>query len=97
MAQAGRFPAVDPLQSVSRLMNDVASADHRRAATRVRSILSTWHEAEDLVNVGAYVAGSNPEIDLALREVPRVREFLRQDMNESAAFDDSVARLLALE
>jgi flagellar biosynthesis/type III secretory pathway ATPase len=77
-------------------MADVASPDHRRAAAKLASFLAVHRDAEDLVNVGAYVAGANPEIDRALAARPAILGFLRQEVDERAEFGDSVKRLLEL-
>ncbi len=87
LATRGHYPAVDVLESVSRSMMEVTPDTHRKLATRIRQILATYRDAEDLVNIGAYVAGSNPEIDTALRLMPKVREFLRQDLYEQSPFE----------
>ncbi|HKS16125.1 MAG TPA: EscN/YscN/HrcN family type III secretion system ATPase, partial [Planctomycetota bacterium] len=96
LALRGHFPAVDTLGSVSRLMSDVASPDHRRAAAKLASFLAVHRDAEDLINVGAYVAGANPEIDRALAARPAILGYLRQDVDERAEFGDSVKRLIEL-
>lgn len=87
LATRGHYPAVDVLESVSRSMLEITPENHRKLATRIRQILATYRDAEDLVNIGAYVAGSNPEIDMALRLMPKIREFLRQDLYEESPFD----------
>ena len=87
LATRGHYPAVDVLESVSRCMIDVTSETHRKLATRMRQILATYRDAEDLVNIGAYVAGSNPDIDTSLRLMPKVREFLRQDLQERSDYE----------
>jgi FliI/YscN family ATPase len=96
LALRGHYPAIDTLGSVSRLMSDVATADHRRAAAALAGLLAVHREAEDLVNVGAYVKGANPEIDRAIAARPSILRFLRQDVDERAEFDDSIRRLLEL-
>lgn len=93
LATRGQYPPVDLLESVSRSMLEVTSPSHRELATRIRQVLSTYRDAEDLVNIGAYVAGSNPEIDLALRLMPRIRVFLKQDLYEASAFDEIEPRM----
>lgn len=95
LAGRGHYPPVDVLESVSRCMIDVVGDEHRALAARLRQTLSTHRDAEDLINIGAYVAGSNPEIDHALRVMPAVRRFLRQDLFERAAFDDITGQLQA--
>lgn len=93
LAAKGYYPAVDVLQSVSRVMMDVTTPEHRKLATRMRRLLAIYQDAEDLVNIGAYVAGSNPEIDEALRLMPRIRAFLSQDLYEKSSFKEIGARL----
>lgn len=93
LANKGQFPAVDPLQSVSRVMSDIVPPEHRKRAIAFNDILATYKEAEDLVNIGAYVKGSNPQIDHALSKISLLRAYLKQDMNERAIFSDSIDRL----
>lgn len=93
LANKGQFPAVDTLQSVSRVMPDIVDSDHRRRAMKFNEILATYREAEDLINIGAYVKGSNPEIDNALEKIHQLREFLKQDIYERALYDKSVEQL----
>ena len=93
LANKGQFPALDPLQSVSRVMPDIIGEDHRLRAMEFNEILSSYNEAEDLINIGAYVKGSNPQIDHALSKIQSLRIFLKQDMMEKAKFDQTVTRL----
>ena len=93
LANKGQFPAVDPLQSVSRVMPDVVTADHRRRAIAFNEILATYREAEDLINIGAYVKGSNPQIDHSLTKIKYLRQFLKQDMKEKSVYNETVAKL----
>ncbi|MFH1194282.1 MAG: FliI/YscN family ATPase [bacterium] len=93
IANRGQFPAIDPLQSISRVMPDIITEDHRMRAMEFNEILQTYNEAEDLINIGAYVKGSNPQIDHALAKVQSLRSFLKQDMYEKASYKDSVDRL----
>jgi len=93
LANKGQYPAVDPLQSVSRVMPDLVDADHRERAMIFGEILSTYNEAEDLINIGAYVKGSNPQIDHALSKINSLRTFLKQDMNETALYSETLNRL----
>jgi flagellum-specific ATP synthase len=79
LAEMGHYPSVDVLSSVSRLMNSVSSPEHQIAARRLRAIWSTYHDAEDLINIGAYVPGSNRRIDLAIELIESVRGFLIQE------------------
>ncbi len=93
IANKGQFPAIDPLQSVSRVMPDIVPKDHRIRAMEFNEILSAYNEAEDLINIGAYVKGSNPQIDHALNKIQDLRKFLKQDMKEKALYEDTIARL----
>lgn len=88
LASRGHYPAIDVLESVSRVMIDVTTEKHQELATRVRHMLATYRDAEDLVNIGAYVAGSNRDIDAALRLMPTIRSFLRQGLYEQTSYDD---------
>lgn len=83
LAQKGHFPAIDVLQSTSRVMRNVVSQDHLQAALFIREQLAVYNEAEDLINIGAYKSGSNAKIDLAIKLQPHIEEFLRQDLSDS--------------
>jgi len=96
LAAANHFPAIDLLQSVSRVMPDVVDANHYTAASALRDILSTYRDAEDLINIGAYVPGSNPRVDLALSKIEAVRHFLRQGIYETSGFEVTHRRLLSV-
>jgi FliI/YscN family ATPase len=93
LGAAGHFPAIDVLQSVSRLASRVADADHKAAAQRVRQTLATYQRAEDLINLGAYAAGSNPQLDRAIRLRPQINEFLRQPAGQHSPMEETVAQL----
>ncbi len=93
LAHKNHYPAIDVLQSISRCMSQVADRDHKRAAGKLKNVLATYNEAEDLINIGAYKAGSNPDIDYAISMNKQVKEFLLQDVDEKVSFEDSVERL----
>ena len=93
LANKGQFPATDPLQSISRVMPDIVSSDHKKRAVAFNEILATYKDAEDLINIGAYVKGSNPQIDHALSKITLLRNFLKQDIQEKAIFEETVSRL----
>ncbi len=78
IAQKGHFPAIDILQSTSRVMKAVSSAEHLRMAQKMREIIATYRESEDLINIGAYKAGANPKIDKAIKFIDQINEFLKQ-------------------
>ncbi len=93
IAHKNHYPAIDVLQSISRCMSQVAEREHKKAAGKLKNVLATYNEAEDLINIGAYKAGSNPEIDYAISMNKQVNEFLIQDVEEKVSFEDSVERL----
>lgn len=93
LANKGQFPAIDPLQSISRVMPDIIPEDHRKRAVEFNEILAAYREAEDLINIGAYVKGSNPLIDHALSKIQSLRKFLKQDINETANYDSTIKYL----
>lgn len=93
LANKGQFPAIDTLQSVSRVMPDIIDHDHYQRAMRFNEIIATYKEAEDMINIGAYVKGSNPQIDHALSKISQLRSFLKQEIFEKALYDESVERL----
>jgi flagellum-specific ATP synthase len=89
LAAQNHYPSIDVLQSVSRLMIDIAPKPLQAAAGKVRETMAVYRDARDLVNIGAYVKGTNPKIDYALEHLDRTNAFLRQDMDESSAFDQT--------
>ena len=96
MAAANHYPAVSVLDSVSRLMIDVVSKEHRQSANALLDVLATYRESEDLINIGAYVRNSNPRIDRALEIIQPLNAFLRQDIYEKTDYGETVERLLKL-
>lgn len=91
MAQKNHYPAIDILASISRVMSVIASKEHKDVAGKLKNVLATYREAEDLINIGAYKEGSNKEIDFAIEKIDQVNEFLRQSTEEKFSFDDSVS------
>ena len=96
LASGNHYPAIDILQSVSRVMPEIVDPNHLSAASAAREILSTYRDAEDLVNIGAYVAGSNPRVDLALSKIEGLRHFLRQGVFEVSNYEQSVRQLMSV-
>lgn len=96
LAHRNHYPAVDVLQSISRCMSQIADKDHKKAAGKLRSVLATYNEAEDLINIGAYKSGSNPSIDYAISKIDEVNEFLCQETDEKVDFEDSSRRMQAI-
>lgn len=96
LANRNHYPAVDVLQSISRCMSMVASGEHKAAAGKLKNIMATYNEAEDLINIGAYKRGSNPNIDRAINKIDQVNEYLLQDTDAKFTFEESVEQLEAL-
>jgi flagellum-specific ATP synthase len=96
LANRGHFPAIDVLQSISRVRSDVADKDQLRAARRVMALHAVYQEIEDMVNIGAYVPGANPEFDLAVNSRPKIVEFLRQDAGSPMTLEQSKKQLADL-
>ena len=96
LASAGHYPAVDALESVSRVMPDVTTPEHRKAASYVTDLLATHREAEDLINIGAYVKGSSQKIDKAVAMIDQIRIFLKQGIEEVSVLDDAIRKLMEL-
>lgn len=96
LAEKGHYPAVDVLASISRVMKDIVDPEHLDNARRLIKVLSTYREAEDLINIGAYVDGSDPEIDFAKSMIVRINEFLQQEIHQKVSFQESVAKLQGL-
>jgi flagellum-specific ATP synthase len=96
LAAANQYPAIDVLQSVSRVMPDVVDANHYSAASAIRDLLATYRDAEDLINIGAYVPGSNPRVDLSLSKIEGIRHFLRQGIYETSSYEQTLARLMSV-
>jgi len=93
MANANLFPAIDVLDSISRLYLEICTDEQVRLVTEVRDLLAVYRHNEDLINVGAYAPGSNPQIDRAIEKFPLIREFLRQGFGTKASRDESFAKL----
>lgn len=94
LAQKGHYPAIDVLGSVSRLMDQIVSDEQKQAARVVKKLLATYREAEDLINIGAYKPGSNPDIDQAIKYIDQINAYTRQDTYEQSGFHDAVTRLI---
>ncbi len=96
LAAAGHYPAIDVLNSVSRLTSQVASRDQQRWAAKVREAMAVYQQAEDLIQLGAYVSGTNPKLDGVLRTRAELLQFLRQEPDERSPAQETLARLGAL-
>jgi len=95
-AQQAHWPAIDPLASISRSMNDIVSADHRAAADSVRQLIAAYAQSEDLISIGAYQSGTNPLVDVAIQLQDPINRFLQQASSERVTLSDSIASLLKL-
>lgn len=96
IAAQNHYPAIDVLGSVSRVMLDIVDKEHYKAAQQIRSIMATYREAEDLINIGAYATGSNANIDKAILAIDSVNAFLQQGVYEKMTADETIAKLLSL-
>jgi FliI/YscN family ATPase len=96
IASKGHFPAIDVLQSISRLMPIVADEEHRQAAITVREVMAAYREHLDLISVGAYRSGANPVVDAAIAMQDELNGFLRQAVGESSSLETSRSALLQL-
>lgn len=96
LANKGQYPAVNVLKSISRIMNNIVSEDHVKAAERLRELLSTYINSEDLINIGAYKKGSSAEIDEAIMRYPQILNFLKQGTSEKVSIDESIQELSQL-
>ena len=96
LASANHYPAIDVLQSLSRLMEDLATPEQKAMAGKIREALATYNKAEDMINIGAYVAGTNPQIDQSIRLIEPIRAFLKQAIIEGCSMDESLQRMAAL-
>ena len=93
LANKNHYPAIDVLASISRVMSQIASKEHKELAGRLNQVLATYNEAEDLINIGAYKNGSNREIDYAIQKIQAVNAFLMQQTDERFRFDEEIALL----
>lgn len=93
LGHKNHYPAIDILQSISRVMSSIATKEHKELAGKLKNVLATYNEAEDLINIGAYKNGSNKDIDYAIRKIHAVNDFLMQATDEKFQFDEEI-RLL---
>lgn len=93
IAQKNHYPAIDVLASISRLMNDIVEPEHKQAAGRMRNMLATYDDNADLISIGAYKSGANPELDQAISHIDRINALLQQRVEEKFSFEQT-ARLM---
>ena len=93
LATQNHYPAIDVLQSISRVMSDIISPEHKALAGKLRENLAVYQDAKDLIDIGAYVQGSNPRIDIAMKYIDGINSFLRQGVDEKVTFDEMLNHL----
>jgi len=93
LASRNHYPAVDILNSVSRVMNDIVTQAQKDGAAKVRGLLASLKSVEDLLAIGAYVRGSNPAVDEALKRMDEVEKFLVQGTQEASSFGETLQKL----
>ena len=93
LANSNHYPAIDVSASISRLMNEIVSEEHRQLAFRIRDILSVYEKNADLVAIGAYKPGSNRKLDFALSKIDAVNSFLTQNINEAFSYEQCVTKM----
>ncbi|MBR3770542.1 MAG: flagellar protein export ATPase FliI [Lachnospiraceae bacterium] len=93
LGHKNHYPAIDVLQSISRVMSSIADKEHKALAGKLKNVMTTYNEAEDLINIGAYKSGSNPDIDYAIRKIRDVNAFLRQATDEKFVFEEEIKLL----
>ena len=96
LGHKNHYPAIDIMQSISRVMNSIVTKEHRQLAGRLKNIMATYHESEDLINIGAYKSGSNEEIDYAIEKISEVNQFLQQQTDEKFSFEEEIEALKAI-
>ncbi len=96
LAAKNHYPCIDVSYSVSRLFSGICADEHKKAAGKLREVLAKYAEAEDLINIGAYVKGSNPKIDYAVEKIDAVMAFLKQSTSENIPFQESVNQLIRM-
>jgi flagellum-specific ATP synthase len=96
LAMRGQYPAIDVSRSISRVMDDIVSPTQLELARRFKAVLATYRKAEDLINIGAYVEGSNPDIDYAVKMIGPIEDYLCQDIGATLTLEDSFHQLREL-
>lgn len=96
LAHKNHYPAIDVLQSISRVMSSIAEPEHKAASGKLKNVLATYQEAEDLINIGAYKKGSNSDIDYAMEKIDSVNEFLMQETYAKFSFEEIIEKMEAL-
>lgn len=93
MANKNHFPAIDVLSSISRVMPDIITTEHKKIANEIKKVIAVYRESEDLINIGAYVKGSNLKIDYAIDSMENINDFLQQAVEENITFTQTIEQL----
>ena len=93
LGHKNHYPAIDILQSISRVMSQIATKEHKQLAGKLKTVMATYNEAEDLINIGAYKSGSNKNIDFAISKIDKVNDFLTQGVDEKYDFEEEMQLL----
>jgi len=96
LASAGHFPAIDVLESISRVRTDVIDIEQKKMASQIIELMAVYKDAEDLISVGAYKNGSSPKIDKAIKLIEPINQFLAQGISEGEEFNDTLNRMIAI-
>jgi len=96
LGHKNHYPAIDVLQSISRCMSSIATKEHKEAAGKLKNVLATYRDAEDLINIGAYKNGSNADIDYTITKIKEVNAFLQQGMDDKHSFEEEITMLMEI-
>lgn len=96
IAMRNHYPAIDVLASISRLMTEISSPEHKKAAGIVRNLMSLYQDNLDLISIGAYKAGTNPKLDVAIEKIDKINALLMQKVDEKVVFEDTLKQLIAI-
>jgi len=96
LAHKNHYPAIDVLQSISRVMNDVVSKEQKANAAKLRNLMAVYKKNEDLITIGAYVSGSDPDIDKSIKFMPQINDFLKQSVDDKISMEETVEKLNAI-
>lgn len=96
LAHKNHYPAVDVLQSISRVMPDITVSEHKNAAGKLRNLLAVYRKNEDLINIGAYVKGSDPKCDEAIAMMDKINAFLKQEVKDKFSYEETIEELTQL-
>lgn len=96
IAEMNHYPAIDVLGSISRLMSSITTREHQDAASKMRRIMAMYRENKDLIDVGMYVSGTNPKLDIAIQMMPQINGFLQQRTSDLVSMDTTISTLIQM-